>query len=73
MHKGSRGSREQEDDHGKYPKRVTSSQTSGLPLAEGRVTLIELYFKLDVENDAFRAELAKVKRRLEEIQKRNSK
>ncbi len=63
----------QEDDHGKYPKRVTSSQTSGLPLAEGRVTLIELYFKLDVENDAFRAELAKVKRRLEEIQKRNSK
>lgn len=55
----------QEDDHGKYPKRVSSTHTIG-----DTVFVLDAEFRLNSNDNAFRSELAKVKQRLQELQNR---
>ncbi len=63
----------QEDDYGKYPKRLSSSQVVSGTVVDGLPLLLDAEFKLDVNNKVFRDELAKVKKRLVELQNRKLK
>jgi hypothetical protein len=57
----------QEDEFGKYPKRILSSQTEGLPLDQGLAVVVEAEFKLNVDDNKYEQELARVKKRLQEL------
>lgn len=59
----------QEDEYGKYPKRINSTYSNTGAKDEG-VTVLEAEFKLNVDDEAFRNELARVKKRLKELEKK---
>jgi len=63
----------QDDDYGKYPKKVSSVQLVGGNVADGVSGVVDLEFKLNVDDEPFRNELTKIKKRLEELNNKKAK
>lgn len=61
----------QEDEYGKYPKKVSSIQSIGG--TDGVAGTVDMEFKLNVDDDAYRNELAKIKKRLAELDSKTAK
>jgi|LauGreDrversion4_2_1035121.scaffolds.fasta_scaffold328298_2 hypothetical protein len=57
----------QEDEFGRYPKRVSSSQSQGGSVEESSTMVLEAEFKLNVDDNTYEQELARVKKRLQEL------
>ncbi len=63
----------QEDEYGKYPKKVSSIQMFGGSVFDGVAGTVDMEFKLNVDDDAYRNELAKIKKRLAELERESAK